>query len=31
VFEQIAEKPRFEAAQIGNMSAEKLRAVKVSF
>ena len=31
VFEQMAEKPRFEAARIGNKVAEKHRAVKVSF
>ena len=31
VFEQMAEKPRFEAARIGNKVAEKHRADKVSF
>ena len=30
MFEQIAEKPRFESARIMNMSVEKPRAVKVS-
>ena len=31
VFEQMAEKPRFEAVRIGNISDEKPRAVKIQF